>query len=114
MKDDTDHLYRMLDSLDAKCGALLQLSAVMLAIVTLPFFMQGEPPPVPFQICGLAFLVSAFLSVNTLWFNSNRPVPSFVRFRVWVHNIALGIATVAAAGLLVLLTCRLPFLACWA
>jgi hypothetical protein len=94
MEPRQDDHYRKLDTLDAKCGALLQLSSVMVVFLEL---RKADNDSAAGRVTTLLFLVAAVLALFVLWFKE-RPDSAFVAHRCSVFNAAVVITAIGCAA----------------
>ena len=93
---DQSTRYAKLDSIDAKCGALLQLTSLLLVFVSLQTVQDKVLAPNPglYRWLVIGLVVSCLFQLYALWFNEH-PNDRFVDQRKWVFNTAVLITTAA-------------------
>ncbi len=85
--------YAKLGAIDAKCGALLQLSSLLLVFVSLTSVQQSLTGAIRqgiYKLLVIGLLVSCLIQLHVLWF---REVPSrrFVAWRARLFNLAVAL-----------------------
>jgi hypothetical protein len=89
-------LYEKLSAMDAKCGALLQLTSLLLVFISLASVQQRLLGPEHnfYQVLVIGLLVSCLLQLYVLWFKE-APSQAFVNRRKWVFNTACALTATA-------------------
>lgn len=93
MSQDKPSRYDKLGAMDAKCGALLQLTSLLLVFVSLSSVQEKllvgtNQNYYRWLVIGL--LLSCLLQLYVLWFNEE-PSESFVDQRKWIFNVAVAL-----------------------
>ena len=89
-------LYEKLSAMDAKCGALLQLTSLLLVFISLSSVQERLLGPEHnfYQVLVIGLLVSCLLQLYVLWFKEV-PSQAFVNQRKWVFNTACALTATA-------------------
>jgi len=97
---DLQDRYSQLTILDGKCGALLQLSALILTLGTIAIPTVGVPLKIPIRAIAIAliFLLVSLLSLFVIWVDWNA-AESVVRVRTSIYKPSV---LLTAAGLLLI------------
>jgi hypothetical protein len=84
--------YRKLDAIDAKCGALLAVTSILLVFASMPpvFEMARAGHPLGFKMVFIALLVSCMISLVVLFFKEETS-DRFVEGRKYALNAAVCI-----------------------
>ena len=92
--------YSRLTILDGKCGALLQLSALILTLGTIAIPTVGTPLQIPIRAVAIAliFLLVSLLSLFVIWVDWNAR-DSVVRLRTSVYKLCV---LLTGAGLILI------------
>jgi len=95
MNHEYQKKHEKLDALDSKTGSLLQVTSLMMILVTLPELKSRLNWSYNLSM-GL-FVTAVLFSLTILWFNK-KPSDSFVRRRVLMLNISV---ILVASGVLI-------------
>jgi hypothetical protein len=89
-------LYEKLSAMDAKCGALLQLTSLLLVFISLSSVQERllGPNHGLYQVLVIGLLLSCLLQLYVLWFKE-APTLAFVNRRKVIFNTAVALT---AAG----------------
>jgi hypothetical protein len=89
-------LYEKLGAMDAKCGALLQLTSLLLVFVSLSSVQEKllSTNQKSYKALVIGLLLSCLLQLYVLWFKEE-PSEKFVDRRKWVFNIAVVLTAAA-------------------
>jgi hypothetical protein len=90
--------YEKLSAMDAKCGALLQLTSLLLVFVSLSSVQEkllGTNQNY-YKALVIGLLLSCLLQLYVLWFKEE-PGKSFVDQRKWIFNIAVALTAAACS-----------------
>jgi hypothetical protein len=84
--------YEKLSAMDTKCGALLQLTSLLLVFISLSSVQERLLGPNHdfYQVLAIGLLVSCLLQLYVLWFKE-APSEAFVTRRKWIFNTAVAL-----------------------
>jgi hypothetical protein len=91
--------YEKLGAMDAKCGALLQLTSLLLVFISLSSIQEkflGENQ-IYYKALVIVLLLSCLLQLYVLWFKEE-PSERFVTLRKWIFNFAVTFTAAACIG----------------
>jgi len=100
--------YRKLDAIDARCGALLAVTSVLLVFVSLPpiFDTARSVHPLVFKFLFISLLASCLLALFVLFFKE-RTKDWFVEMRKYALNTAVCITAACCVVVAVIVAARL-------
>jgi hypothetical protein len=92
---DDELRYRKLDAIDAKCGALLAVTSILLVFISLPPIFEKVRPvhTLGFKIVFLSLLTSCLIALLVLFFKEDTS-DTFVCLRKYALNTAVAITAV--------------------
>ena len=106
--DSHEARYQKLDAIDAKTGALLAVTSVLLVFISLPPIFEKVRPehPLGFKVVFLALLISCLITLFALFFKEH-PSDGFVRARKYALNTAVCITAACCLAVIVIVEASL-------